>query len=128
MRLVYPLAMLFITGCSPALNNERWAASCESLEGGRFQACYGPFIKPNDRYESLHDSSKNTYLYYWVSVEMPINETSRYTKFEKHLMLDEVTPDLLTERPVKVVSFDPASRLVTFDLGKTKLHHSLNSM
>ena len=126
MRIFPVLVLVFLLlGCSRAANKPYWSTHCDVIEHGKYQACYGPGIKPNDKYERLHSPAKNTYLYYRVTVERIVSDTMTTSLFSREFTVDQVRPALLTEAPVKMVTYNKSTGIVQFNVSNIPVTYLL---
>ena len=65
------------------------------------------------------------YAYYGIDIEMPTSRGDQ-TIAELRMSLDYVSPDALNKKASDLISYDPHSKVVTFDLGNSIFKYRIN--
>jgi len=120
-RLSFPLASLFVIGCSHHDPNDSvWESECQSLSDIKIQACYGPGWDPQQAHDRSH------YTFYEVDVEKPQADGAFRILFTKKFAIADVDPKLLSQGHADVVHYDEVNKTVTFSVGREPVSFKLD--
>ena len=117
---------LSLPGCTIEVGSPVGDVHCEPIEGGQFQACYGPRLSEFN-VDSFRVEFLSRYHSYEVSVRRVESPDMSLELFSKSFSTDQVDARRLTNDSSKVFTYDVKTRTVHFNLVTAAVSYQLPS-